>query len=361
MDLENTVTGLTHGSVVNGAVCDLAENSVGLEPLSSPTNIMSQVVTGTGGPIGKFWGGVSPLGLGSFESALTATRCVSYIPSPTGTLVCTKYVPIFNQTTVNAFRFSRPNDAIIALCSQQGGVGGSCPDTSPGPYNFPGLIHFGADVFFFTVVAGVTNSQDVANTAFPLLDGPDSALVSIPGVPANGTGVPLTVTGTGAGPAFTSQCVTGSPPPMKLNIALGGKLIGENTVNVGVSSVSAASGDSRVQITTPTNGQVFAPGATVSVTVSIASSLTANDVALLVPLIGRVEGTNYNGSSYDASFTIPDTVAGPFDLTPVVIDSSNNPINGVTTTIAVRPTTPPTSLTLPQTNYTLTSRPNAST
>ncbi|MGO9058456.1 MAG: hypothetical protein ACLQU2_13890 [Candidatus Binataceae bacterium] len=312
------------------------------------------MVTGTGGPIGKFWGGVA-LGLGSFENALTATRCVKATVTPTGDFVCLQSEPIFDQTTVNAFRFSRPNDAIIALCAQQGGVGSSCPDSSPGLYNFPKLIHFGANIFFFTAVAVVTNSQDVVNDVFPLLDGPDGALVpSIPGLPANGSGIPVTVKGLGAGPAFASQCVTGAPPPMKRNVLFSSKTADANIVDTGAAAASAATGDSRVQITTPTNGQVFAPGDTVSVTVSITPPLTANDVALLVPLLGRVAGTNYKGTTFSASFTIPDTVAGPFDLTPVITDTSNNPINGLTTTIAVRPSTPPLSLTLSQVNYTLT-------
>lgn len=357
VDLENTVTGLTHGSVVNGAVCDLAENSPGLEPLANPTNIRSQIVTATGGGTGSFWTGVGPLHLGSFEAALTQTRCVQRILIGRS-FVCVKSVPVFDQTTVNAFRFTRPNDAIIALCAQQGGVGGStCPDSSPGSYNFTALIHFGADLFFWTAVAGVQNSTAVANAVLPLLDGPDGGLFSsIPGgLASNGTGKPVTVTGLPGTDtaAYSAQCVSGAPPPMKRNVLFTG-LERQNVRTVGDVATNPNTADSRIHITTPTNGQVFAPGATVSVTVSIAAGLTANDVAVLVPLLGRLEGTNYDGSTYQVSFTIPDTVAGPFDLTPVITDTSNTTINGVTTTIAVRPTTPPTSLTLSQSNYILT-------
>jgi hypothetical protein len=98
---------------------------------------------------------------------------------------------------------------------------------------------------------------------------------------------------------------------------------------------------------------VFHPGDTVSVTVSIAAPLLANDVAVGVPRVDTFEGTNYNGSTYQVSFTIPGYIAGPLQLTPEITDTSNNPINGITTTIAVRPTAVPTSLTLPQSIFIL--------
>jgi len=358
-DLETTVRGLTHGSVVNGAVCDLSENSPGLEPLSSATNVMSQVVTATGGPIGSFWDGVGPLHLASFQAALTKTRCVKRNIF----FVCTESQPVFDPTTVSAFEFTHPNDAIIALCAQQGGLGGPCtlagPDSpSPGSFNFPNLIHFGADLFFFQLVAGVTNTSAVGSAVFPLLDGPNSGFAtSIPGMASNGTGVPITVAGRGAGvdgPAYASQCITGAPPPMKTNLS--SLLATQERTNVRMNSPIAqtASGDSRVTITSPTNGQVFAPGASVTVNVSIASGLLANDVSVLIPMIGSQEGVNYNGSTYQVTFTIPDTVAGPFQLTPIITDTSNNTIVGVATTIAVRPTTPPVSITLSQSDYVLT-------
>jgi pimeloyl-ACP methyl ester carboxylesterase len=358
-DLETTVQGLTHGSVVNGAVCDLAENSPGLEPLTSATNVKSQVVTATGGPTGSFWNGVGSLHLSSFEAALTKTKCVKRNIF----FVCTATQPVFDQTTVNAFRFTHPNDAIIALCGQQGGLGGPCtlagPDSpSPGSFNFPNLIHFGADLFFFQLVAGVTNTNAVSTAVFPLLDGPDSGFASsIPGMASNGTGVPITVAGRGAGvdgPAYASQCVSGSPPPMKTNISFLAPVQEKTNVRMNTPIAHAATADSRVTITSPTNGQVFAPGASVTVNVSITGGLLANDVSVLIPMIGTQEGVNYNGSSYQVTFTIPNTVAGPFQLTPIITDTSNNTIVGIATTIAVRPTAPPVSLTLSQSNYVLT-------
>jgi pimeloyl-ACP methyl ester carboxylesterase len=74
----STVSGLTGGSVTQGAVCDLAENSPALATLSGGTPLSSQVITATGGPAGTpsspalYWGGATVFGIKSFESALTA-------------------------------------------------------------------------------------------------------------------------------------------------------------------------------------------------------------------------------------------------------------------------------------------------
>ena len=50
-------------SVVNGAVCDLSENSTGLQPLSGATSLLSQVVTASAGDYapngGSYWTGVN--------------------------------------------------------------------------------------------------------------------------------------------------------------------------------------------------------------------------------------------------------------------------------------------------------------
>ena len=337
-----------NAQVVNGAVCDLNENSTGLQALSS-TPIDSQVITATGGPIGSFWNGVGPLHLHSFEQELTKTQCLKRI-----LFVCTQEQPVYDQTVVNEFRFSRANDAIVPLCSEQGGVlSTSCPAGGAAGINFPSLIHFGADVFGFSLVAGVSNSSAVATQAFGLLDGPLSGLVtSIPGLSSNGTGVPITVSGQSPPidhANFASQCAGGGP--MKSNVVFSGPE--SEIAAAGLAASPAAAGDARVKITTPANGQVFAPGDTVSVTVAIAPPLQANDVSLNVAGLGSQPGTSYNGSTYQVSFSIPDTYAGTLQLSPAITDTSNNPITGVTTTIAVRPTTPPSSLTLPQASYIL--------
>jgi pimeloyl-ACP methyl ester carboxylesterase len=337
--------------VVNGAVCDLNENSVGLQKLSV-TNLDSQVITATGGPVGTFWDGVGALHLHSFERELTKTECIKRNIF----FMCTQERPVYDQAVVRVFRFSRANDAIVPLCSQQGGVmSTTCPAGGAAGFNFGNLIHFGADVFGFSVVDGVNNTAAVATRALQLLDGPRSGLVpSIPGIPSNGTGIPITVAGQGPpkdSANFNSQCVAGAPPPMKRNVA---GVPGAQFVQMSNIAASPAAADARVKITSPASGQRFAPGDTVSVTVAIAPPLQANDVSLNVAGVGSEPGINYNGSSYQVSFAIPDSFAGPLDLTPSITDTSNNRIMGVTTTVAVRPITPPISLTLPQATFILT-------
>jgi len=332
--------------VTNGAVCDLAENSAGLMALS-PTPLFSQVVTATGGPPGTptggpFYGG--KLGKANFEKELT--NCEQRTFPVVGT--CTKYT--YDQTTVNDFRFRQANDAIVPLCSQQGGLNGSsCPAGEAPRINFTTLLHFGASKYGITV-QGVTNTQDVSTLVLKLLDGPQSGFSSpLPGLLSNGTGAAVTVPGLGASQDaanFSSQCLTGTPPPMKANVMHSGQQVKK--------SRASDTGDSRIQVITPANGQVFAPGDTVSATVSIAPSLEASYVSLAVYGLLGVDGSGYNGSSYEASFTIPAGMAGPLELVPQITDTAGNTILGLTTTIAVRPTTAPLSLSVSQPNDILT-------
>jgi hypothetical protein len=332
--------------VTNGAVCDLAENSQVLAMLT-PTSIDSQVITATGGPAGTptggpFFGG--KFGNGDFEGELT--NCEKKSPPIIGT--CVQYT--YDQTTVNAFRFRQANDAIVALCSQQGGMNGtSCPAGGSAGINFSSLLHFGASKYCITV-HGVCNTKDVPTQVFKLLDGPKSGFSSsLPGISSAGTGSAVTVPGIGTvadAKNFTSQCVNGSPPPMKTNVQLAAQSSVKST---------AAAGDSRIKVDTPIQGQVFKPGDTVSATISIDPSLKASYVSLAVYGLLGVEGTGYNGSSYQATFTIPTGTTGPLQLVPQITDTSGNTILGLTTTIAVRPATAPISLTISQPNDVLTS------
>ena len=66
---------------------------------------------------------------------------------------------------MNSFRFRSPNDAIVSLSSQQGGLVGT---------SFSDYLHF--HVWLPGVQRGVTDYANVADTAFHLLDGPDTAL-----------------------------------------------------------------------------------------------------------------------------------------------------------------------------------------
>jgi len=343
-DIENSVHSLVgaNDDVTNGAVCDLAENSQGLTPLASPTSLTAQVITATGGPpVPKFFGGV--LGNGNFEGELT--KCVKR----NLLFQCVQF--LYNQTTVNDFRFAQANDAIVPLCSQQGGVNrSSCPRGGSAGINFPDLIHFGAEKWGITAVSGVTNTQAVATQVFSLLDGPKSGFASsVPGLAANGTGTAVTTPGLGASKDasnFTNQCKTGSPPPMKHNVVL---------TSGGIARVSAVAADTRLKVTAPVNGQVFAPGDHLLVNVSIGAGLVATEAGVSFRGLASVEGTGLSASGYQVNFSIPGNFAGPLEIVPTVRDAGNNLIIGVTTTIAVRPTTPPLSLSVTQLNDVLTS------
>jgi len=341
-------------SVVNGAVCDLSENSTGLEALDSDTDIPAQTFSATGGPLpgsfdpatdeAQYWEGVLYLGAyrNSFEERLTRTTCKkrSFVPP----FKCLDEEPIFNQKTVNDFRFLEDNDAIVGQASQDG-------DVSEGE-TFAALIHFGADTWYGVHVAGITNTQQVANDVFSALDGDGSDFDdSFPTVSSDGTGNASSVTANGNSTytkAYGNECVTGTHPmnpapaassPSKINLA----------------SAQATTVDSGIRITSPANGQVFAPGDTVSINVSLPATLQVNDFDVDVPGLDDLEGTNYNGSSFRASLVIPDTFAGPLTLTPGVTDVNNNPIQGVSIGISVRPPTAPQTLILTEQNFFLVS------
>jgi pimeloyl-ACP methyl ester carboxylesterase len=342
-DTERTVTDLTGGRAGDGAVCDLAENSTGLQGLNSATDISVQVITATGGPAGTatspapYWGGVLGGLVKNFEAALTKQRCVKR----DRLFRCTQQQFIFPQNIVNAFRFRQQNDAIVALSGQQGGLAS---------FNFPTLLHFGGSFAGITVVNGVTNTPAVATQVYQLLDGSTSNMLGgFPGVGSTGTGVPSTVPGRGAtqdAQDYSSQCGTGGP--------LHGAAIiqGEVKATSGPSGFSAT--DSRVHITSPANGEIFAPGATVPITVALTPPLSANDIAVDIPNVGRLDGTNFNGTTYQASFLIPTDFAGALTLIPNITDTNNVPIQGVPVTIAVRPTTTASSITLTQHNFRIT-------
>ena len=111
--------------------------------------------------------------------------------------------------------------------------------------------------------------------------------------------------------------------------------------------------DSRVQVVSPSNGQQFSPGDTVDVTVKLTPPLHANAgwLAVGAPGLGILQGTHYNGSSYQVSFVIPESYAGSLLLTPDIIDSSGNPVEGVGVTITVKPKSAPTRLSLESGQY----------
>lgn len=308
-------------TLYQGAVCDLAENSAGLQRLSGGTTLPSQVFTATGGPPGAPNGGnyLTPI-----EVLLDLPICLpGFFPA------CLPGTHLFPQDVVNGFRFRQSNDAIVPLTSEQGGLGGT---------NYPTLIH-----------TNVTGSSAVSGQVFPLLDGPDSGFSgTLPPVPSNGLGNPLTVPGRGVQldqQDYSAQCHPGGP--MNPN---GPGHLGGQAQAIGGLKLAA---DQRVRVTSPANGQQFAPGDTVNAVVTLTPPLAANAgfVSVGAPGLGVLEGTNYNGSTYQVSFVLPNNYAGPLTLTPDIVDSNSNPIEGVAATINVRPRSAPSSLTLTEGTY----------
>ncbi|MGC2110837.1 MAG: hypothetical protein WA655_15055 [Candidatus Korobacteraceae bacterium] len=310
-------------TLYQGAVCDLAENSAALQGLSGGTTLPSQVITATGGPPGAPNGGNY---MTAIEVLLDLPICLPSFPP-----ICLPGTHLFPQDVVNGFRFRENNDAIVPLSSEQGGLGGT---------NYPTLIH-----------TNVTGSSAVSGQVFPLLDGPDSGFSgTLPPVPSDGLGNPLTVPGRGVQldqQDYAAQCHPGGPmnPNGPGSLHTAGKPLA-----LGVGKLAA---DQRVKVTSPANGQRFAPGDTVNAVVTLTAPLQANAGYLSVgaPGLGVLDGTNYNGTTYQVSFVLPNNYAGPLTLTPDVVDSNDNPIEGVAATINVRPTSPPLSLTLVEGGY----------
>jgi hypothetical protein len=100
-------------------------------------------------------------------------------------------------------------------------------------------------------------------------------------------------------------------------------------------AASNSTPDPRLVVVTPRTGQRFSPGGRVHVRISLPASLKATYVSVSAPGLGSFLGENYNGSTYDCSFTIPSYLAGPLKLQPAIIDAKGAFITGPTTTIAV--------------------------
>jgi pimeloyl-ACP methyl ester carboxylesterase len=345
---DKAVQAITKFAPAGGAVCDLAENSPALTGLNAATAIKAQAITGTGGPTGtpqapaRFFGGF--LGFGNIEGELTRKVCVHR----NSFFICDQEAFVFPQDIVDAFRFRQANDTIVSLISQQDG---NCSNAGLAGINFGNIIHSGP-----SIVNGVLSSSAPAEQAYRLLDGPSSGFSdSFPGVASTGLGVACTVPGRGAvldAQDYTAQCKAGGP--LKPASAAQRRVaLAVRTGGLRGQPIQQAS-DPRLQITSPAPGQVFAPGDTVNIVVSITAPLVANDIAVSVPGLGTLPGTNYDGSTYQASFTIPGYFAGPLVLTPSIIDTGGNAIDGVPVGVAVRPAMPPLAINFQQKNFRLT-------
>lgn len=121
--------------------------------------------------------------------------------------------------------------------------------------------------------------------------------------------------------------------------------------NTSVATVSTTSTASGLQITEPTANQVFAPGATVNVTVQTSPALDGTGV--MVGADGMGQGllqANYLGNSiYKTSFIIPEDYAGAvtitsFAITGVENDTVSSVATGTSVIILVQSTNSPTSM-----------------
>ncbi len=113
-----------------------------------------------------------------------------------------------------------------------------------------------------------------------------------------------------------------------------------------VARCTSPKADPRVRISTPAEGQAFAPGDTVNVTVRSTVALAAGWVAVGVPGAGVLEGQGWDGSTYHAKFVIPPDhmQLGALEITPDVMDAAGHPIEGMCVTIIVRRRDAPISL-----------------
>lgn len=333
--LETTVTGLTGGNMLQGAVCDLAENSTGLQSLGS-TALRSQAISGTGGPAGTvanpapYWGGATLFGLNSFESALTRTYCAQFV----GRGSCLRREFHLPQNVVDAYRFREANDAVVSLTSQRGGLAG---------IDFPAYLHFHIPGIP-GVTRGITDGEDVATRTFGLFDGPESGLAaSFPAVPSNGSGAPRPpVPGiAAAAAAFSAQCSPGGP--MK-----------PGTARMVTAKRSALAPDPGVVIVAPTLGTLVDRGSPLSVTVQLLPPLDEfNTVAVDFQGHGRIEANWNGGQSFTATLPSTALAAGALVLTPEATDTAGNTLFGAPVSVAVRPLGAPVTLRLLKRNVAL--------
>lgn len=304
--LQTYLLGRVAGDITQGAVCDLAENSPALQGLAS-TQLPSRAITGTGGPFPSY--------LIGFEQALTSNVCVLSIAG-----VCLARAYVFPQDRVNGFRFSAANDGIVGLASQQGGLN-SGPSYS--------LLHFGLNVWGFSLVSGVTNTSGVASDAFSLLDGPSSSFPSgFAASSSTGSGTPFSVVGLNAttdASDYKNQCLGGGPMNPNATTSL-----------TATRTPAAAQVDTRVRITAPSAGQTLTPGTTLNITVQVDASVQATDAYLTLEGIGQV-GTQADGTQFQGTQIVPSTFAGPLTIIPVAVNAQGNLYQGAPVTVAIAP------------------------
>jgi hypothetical protein len=106
--------------------------------------------------------------------------------------------------------------------------------------------------------------------------------------------------------------------------------------------------DSRVQITSPTAGQVFAPGATLTINVQVDPSVNATDMLISLVGIGQIGTTNTGPTQFQGTQVIPPTFSGPLTIVPVAVDGNQNYFSGAPVTVSVSPGVAPQQVILSQ-------------
>ena len=316
------------GSVTQGAVCDLAENSPALQGLSA-TAVPGSALNASGGPF--------PLYRTAIENLLTANVCTGWSFS-TFPPQCTSRAFLFPQDRVNGFRFQAANDQIVGLIDQQGGVGGQ---------NFSTLIH-----------TSVNAAPNVATAAFALLDGPASGLAatSFPAAQSTGLGNPAAPPRgvTGLNPAqdridYSSQCAASGAMNQGVFGSWAAAKAGAQQVRGRADQPAAPS--PLVRVTAPLSGQRFAPGDVMTVNVFVDPSSNATDVVVGTPPLALAATTRLDVNNFQSLQTIPANFAGPLTITPIALDAQLNEIQGAPVTVNVTPATGPSQLSFAQKYY----------
>jgi len=316
------VRDITTGEIDQGAVCDLAENSAALAALVG-TNQRSHALMADGGPAGTAAVPARFLdrNFANFEGALTKTRCTRR--NIIG--VCTSEEFIFPQDIVDSFRFREANDAIVPVSSQQGGLTG-------GTTLFPGKLHFGA-VWF----DGLTDDRPAGARTDAVLVAASSSDLLANGFPAPGS------TGRGGSESVPGQGTVGDEAACSSQCGSNGPLVqvaATGQIPVAQTLEATPMDDPGARIVSPTDGEIFAPGDIVYVTIEINEPALVGG-AFLASILGTPSVID---PPYEMSLTIPEEASGRFSLTPYSYDGVGDRHDGPSIDIVVQPTTTPEEL-----------------
>jgi hypothetical protein len=200
---------------------------------------------------------------------------------------------------------------------------------------------------------GIVSSPQVANDVFSLLDGPAASFsLGFPAAPATGLGNPFSVPGLNPvtdASDYAAQCVSGGPmKPAAAGAITEGEHNGNQLLAQRRRPSTAPPSDARITITSPTAGQVFAPGATLTINVQVDASVNAGDVLLTLVGIGQIGTTSSGPTQFQGTQVIPTTFSGPLTIVAVAVDGNQNYLSGAPVTVSVNPGVAPQQVTLAQ-------------